>query len=47
MNFKPSFLKTTFLLACAICLSGLFVPALVPKAHALFWEDKQWKQRSQ
>jgi hypothetical protein len=39
MTFKPSFLKTTFLLTCALCLSGLFVPALVPRAHALFWED--------
>lgn len=39
MTLKLSTVKTTFLLACAFCLSGLFVPALVPKAHALFWED--------
>jgi hypothetical protein len=39
MTFKPSPLKTTLFLICTLCFSGLFVPALVPQAQALFWED--------
>ncbi len=39
MIFQRSFLQKTLALACVLCLSGLFVPALVPKANALFWED--------
>lgn len=39
MIFKRSFFKNTLALLCAFMVSGLFVPSLVPKAHALFWED--------
>jgi hypothetical protein len=39
MTFKLSAFKTAFFLVCALCFSGLFVPALVPQAHALFWEE--------
>jgi hypothetical protein len=39
MTPKASFLKTVLVLTAALYLSGLFVPGLVPKAHALYWED--------
>jgi len=39
MSSKFSFLKTTALLTCLLYLSGMVICPLVPKAHALFWED--------
>ncbi len=39
MISKLSFLKTTFIFLALICFSGLTAYPLIPKAHALFWED--------
>jgi hypothetical protein len=39
MFSTSSFVKKTLVLISVLSLSGLFVPAFVPKAHALFWED--------
>jgi len=39
MISKNSFFKSTALWAALFYLSGMTVPALVPPAHALFWED--------
>jgi hypothetical protein len=39
MTSKPSFLKTTVFLTCLLYLAGMTIPSLVPKAHALYWED--------
>jgi len=41
MTFKSSFFKTTALSAAFLYLSGMFCFPLVPKAHALYWEDDQ------
>ncbi len=41
MTFKPSFVKTTVLSVVFLYLSGMFCFPLVPKAHALYWEDDQ------
>ena len=39
MTSRLSFVKTTSLLTAFFYLSGMVVFPLVPKAHALFWED--------
>jgi hypothetical protein len=39
MTFKTSFLKTTVFFTCLLYLPGMVICPLVPKAHALFWED--------
>ena len=39
MTSRHSFLKTTALFTSLIYFSGMVVFPLVPKAHALFWED--------
>jgi hypothetical protein len=40
MNSKTSFLKTTVGLSVFLYLSGMFLFPIVPKAHALYWEDE-------
>ena len=39
MNFKASYMKKVFILLLAFQLAGFACPVLIPKAHALFWED--------
>ena len=39
MTSRLSFIKTTACLTALIYLSGMAVFPLVPKAHALYWED--------
>ncbi len=39
MTFKTSFIKSTALFTGLLYLSGMVIYPLVPKAHALFWED--------
>jgi hypothetical protein len=39
MSSKFSFLRTTALLTCLLYGSGMVLFPLVPKAHALYWED--------
>ena len=41
MTSRPSFFKTTVLLSAFLFLAGMVLPPLVPKAHALYWEDDQ------
>jgi hypothetical protein len=40
MILKASFVKTTAALTLLLYMSGMVVAPLVPKAHALFWEDE-------
>jgi hypothetical protein len=39
MKRPLGFIKTVALMACFLYLGGMTVPAFVPKAQALFWED--------
>lgn len=39
MKTRPSLLKTVALVAAVIYVAGMTVPAFVPTAHALYWED--------
>src|ERR1700677_3206319 len=39
MTFKTSFIKSTALFTGLLYLSGMVIYPLIPKAHALFWED--------
>jgi hypothetical protein len=39
MRPRPSLLKTAALLAAVLYVAGMTVPVLVPRAHALYWED--------
>jgi len=39
MTSKSSFLKTTFFFTFLLFFCGTFIPAFVPKVHALYFED--------